>query len=258
MSAMTDTVSQPLSRSPRAAKWLKPIAFASTVAVVIGLTTQYGSELSLEKLARQETALRQLVIDHPWPVYGGAFLLYVIVMGLSLPGAGLLSLVYGWLFKFWPALVIVSFGSTIGATMAFLMSRYFFRDLIQSYLGDRLVKFNEALRRDGAFYLFTLRLIPGIPYFVVNAVMGLTPIRTWTFYWVSQLGWLGGSAALVYAGASVGSLEELARKGPAGLIHPQTILVFVLVGVFSLVAKVVINVIQSRRANAADSPQIPS
>lgn len=233
--------------SPPTTRWLRPVVFLATAASTVTLAMQFGEELSLESLARRESALRQLVAEHPWPVYGGAFLLYVIVTGLSLPGAGVMSLAYGWFFNFGPALVIVSFGSTVGATIAFLLSRFLFRDSVQRLFGDRLAKFNEALRRDGAFYLFTLRLIPGVPYFIINAVMGLTPIKAWTFYWVSQLGMLAGTVVFVYAGSSVGSLEELAEKGPKGLIHPQTVVAFALLAAFSIAVNRAFKLLQARR-----------
>ena len=116
--------------------------------------------------------------DHPVLVYGAAFVVYVVVTGFSLPGAAVLTLVYGWYFGWLRGLVLVSFASTAGATMAFLLSRFLFRDAIQKRFGDRLQNFNQSLEKEGPFFLFTLRLIPAVPFFIINAVMGLTPIRT--------------------------------------------------------------------------------
>lgn len=228
---MTDS---PPSSAPRIRRWLKPAILLLTVVFVVLLTRDYGEEFSLKNLAQRETALRRSIAGNPWPVYGGAFFLYVLLTGLSLPGAVPLSMAYGWFFGFWPAVVIVSFGSSIGATIAFLFSRFLFRDFFQGLFGDRLEKFNASLQRDGAIYLFTLRLIPAVPYFVINVVMGLTPIKTWTFYWVSQLGMLAGTMVFVYAGSTVGTLEEIEQKGVKGLIYPQTALAFVLLATFSI------------------------
>ena len=121
-----------------------------------------------------------------------------------------MTLVIGWFFGFWRALLVVSFASTAGATLAFLLSRYFLRDSIQNRFGGQLKKFNESLDREGAFYLFTLRLIPAVPFFVINVVMGLTKIRTGTYWWVSQVGMLAGTCVYVYAGTTIPSLNQIA------------------------------------------------
>ncbi len=174
-------------------------------------------------------------------VYGLALLVYVVVTGLSLPGATVLTLVYGWYFGFIRGVVLVSFASTMGATLAFLLSRFLFRDAIQRRFGDRLAKFNEALEREGPFFLFTLRLIPAVPFFVINAVMGLTPIRTRTFWWVSQLGMFAGTIVYVYAGSSVPSLRTLSDNGINAVFTPiqltQIVIAFGLLGVFPLAVR---------------------
>ncbi|MEM9409970.1 MAG: VTT domain-containing protein, partial [Planctomycetota bacterium] len=121
-----------------------------------------------------------------------------------------------------------------GATIAFLMSRYFLRDSIQNRFGERLNTFNESLEREGGFYLFTLRLIPAIPFFVINLVMGLTPMRTWTYWWISQLGMLPGTIVFVFAGSSVPSLQELAEQGVGGIVNVQILIAFILLGLFPL------------------------
>ena len=152
-----------------------------------------------------------------------------------------MSLVCGWFFGFWRGVVIVSFASTAGATMAFLLSRYLFRDTIQNRFGDRLERFNRALESEGAFYLFTLRMIPAVPFFVINVVMGLTPIRLWTFWWVSQLGMLAATCVYVYAGAQVPSLPDLAEQGVAGILTPRLAAALVLLGVFPLAVRLIFN-----------------
>lgn len=197
---------------------------------------QLGGNLNLENLARQESHLRAFQQQHPVLVYGVAFLVYVAVTGLSLPGATILTLTYGWYFGFLRGVIVVSFSSTAGATLAFLLSRFLFRDVIQRRFRDRLDNFNRALEREGPFYLFSLRLIPAVPFFVINAVMGLTPIRARTFWWVSQLGMLPGTAVYVYAGSSVPNLRTLADKGLSAVFTPgqltQILVAFVVLGVF--------------------------
>ena len=183
-------------------------------------------------------------------VYAVAFLVYVAVTGLSLPGAIVLTLTCGWLFGFWRGLVLVSFASTTGATVAFLMSRFLLRDSIQRRFGDRLATFNQALEREGAFYLFMLRLIPAVPFFVINVVMGLTPIRSRTYWWVSQIGMLPGTAVYVYTGASVPNLATLAEKGFQGILSPQLLMAFALLGLVPLVLKKVV-----QRFRPADSSE---
>ena len=229
------------SKKPAKSGWVKLVIFAIFAIAAVVLYTQLGSYLSLASLAERETALRDYQTQHPVLVFAIAFLIYVTVTGMSMPGAAALTLVYGWYFGFVQALVMISFASTIGATIAFLFSRYLFRDAIMSRFGDRLTKFNESLEREGPFYLFTLRLIPAIPFFIVNAVMGLTPLKTRTFYWVSQVGMFLGTAVFVYAGSSVPSLATLAEKGVNAAFSPtqmaQIIGAFVLMGVFPLVAR---------------------
>ncbi|HCS55692.1 MAG TPA: TVP38/TMEM64 family protein, partial [Planctomycetaceae bacterium] len=172
------------------------------IAAAVGYS-QFGEALTLENLAAQEAELKDFQQKHPLMVYGVAFAIYVAVTGLSLPGAAVLTLTCGWFFGLPRGFVLVSFASTTGATVAFLVSRYLLREPIQNRFGERLKTFNQSLEREGAFYLFMLRLIPAVPFFVINVVMGLTPIRARTFWWVSQLGMLPGTAVYVYVGASV-------------------------------------------------------
>jgi uncharacterized membrane protein YdjX (TVP38/TMEM64 family) len=183
--------------------------FAVAITVFTLAYFAFGGIFSLDYLATKETELEQLRNSHPILIMAFAFLIYVLATGLSLPGATLMTLVVAWCFGFWKGLVLVSFASTCGATLAFLLSRYLLRDIIQSKFGERLKTFNESLDREGAFYLFTLRLIPAVPFFVINVVMGLTRIRTTTFWWVSQLGMLAGTCVYVYAGSNIPSLSQL-------------------------------------------------
>ncbi len=210
-------------------------------ALTMGIWT-FGDQLSLSKLAAQESAFRQYEAQHPIIIYFLAFSAYVAVAGLSLPGAVPMTLLIGWLFGFWRGLFVVSFGSTTGATVAFLLSRYLLQQSITRQFGSRLESFNDALRREGAFYLFSLRLMPAVPFFVINAVMGLTPMRARTFFWVRDWN-VAGSAVYVYAGSSVPNLQTLADKGINAIFTPsqmtQILGAFVMLGLFPLVVRYV-------------------
>jgi uncharacterized membrane protein YdjX (TVP38/TMEM64 family) len=238
---------RPIGGSKTWRKWI----VATMVVVVLGvLYYRYQGQLSLEQLVGHEQQLLAFKDSRPVLVYGGALLLYVIVTGISLPGAAVMTLLYGKFFGFWQGLVLVSFGSTTGATVAFLISRYLLRDAIQAKFGKRLTGFNQALEREGAFYLFTLRLIPVVPFFVINLVMGLTPIRTATFWWVSQVGMLAGTAVYVYAGTTLPSLQQIVERGAGGVLTPQLIAAFVILGLFPLVVKKLVNSLRKTEVDA--------
>ena len=137
------------------------------------------------------------------------FSVYVIVTCLSLPGAALLTIIGGMIFGLWLGVLLVSFASTLGATGAFLLSRFVLRDWVQTKFASYLKAVNEGIEKDGALYLFSLRLIPLFPFWIINLVMGVMPIKTSTYYWVSQLGMLAGTFVFVNAGASLGQVQEL-------------------------------------------------
>jgi uncharacterized membrane protein YdjX (TVP38/TMEM64 family) len=217
-------------------------AIRLTIMLAVGIAIffayrNYGDILSLDILASMETELQQYQLDNPVLVWGVAMLIYVTATGLSLPGATVLTLVFGWYFGFVRSLILVSFASTAGATLAFLLSRYLLRDVVQNRFGDKLTAFNNSLEREGAFYLFTLRLIPAVPFFIINVVMGLTPLKTSTYWWASQLGMLPGTAVYVYAGSQFPNLQTLAEKGGSGILTPQLMAAFVLLGLFPLIVK---------------------
>jgi uncharacterized membrane protein YdjX (TVP38/TMEM64 family) len=169
-------------------------------------------------------------------VYG---LIYIAVTGLSLPGATILTLAGGAIFGLFWGTLIVSFASTIGATLAFLAARFLFKDSIQSRFGDYLQTINEGIEQEGAFYLFTLRLVPLFPFFVINLLMGLTALKTRTFYWVSQVGMLAGTLVYVNAGTQLAKLDSL-----AGILSPLVVGSFALLGVFPLLAKKLIELMR--------------
>ncbi|MFV2065709.1 MAG: TVP38/TMEM64 family protein [Pirellulales bacterium] len=231
--------------------WYKLAGVSLITAVVLVTYAQLGDTLSLDHLARQESQLRGIQQQHPLLVYGAGLTIYVVVTGLSLPGATVLTLVYGWYFGLARAVVLVSFASTAGATAAFLLSRFLFRDTLERRFGDRLANFNQAWKREGPFFLFTLRLIPAVPFFVINAVMGLTPIRTRTFWWVSQLGMFPATVVYVYAGSSVPTLQTLADHRLRAVFTTRQlthiVIAFALLGLFPLVVRWTMKAI--RRAN---------
>ena len=201
-----------------------------------------GQYLTFEGVKGLVGDAQQIYQDNPFLVIGVFFAIYVIATAASFPGAAFLTLAAGALFGLWIGTVVVSFASTLGATMAFLASRYVLRDTIEAKFGDRLKGINAGLEKDGAFYLFTLRMVPAVPFFVINLVMGLTRIKTLTYALVSQVGMLLGTAIYVNAGTQLSSLES-----PAGIFTPQIIGSFVLLGIAPWIAKAVIGFIQRRK-----------
>jgi dihydrolipoamide dehydrogenase len=174
--------------------------------------------------------------------------LYILVAGLSLPGAAGITVLGGAVFGLWLGVLLVSFASSIGATLAFLLSRTLFADTVNTKFGNYLAKINEGVDKEGAFYLFTLRLIPAVPFFVVNIVFGLTKIKTWTFYWVSQLGMFAGTIIFVNAGAQLGAVEELSV---AGVLTPSILGAFVLLAIFPYIVRGVISGWKARQVYKA-------
>ena len=211
-------------------------------ALVSYFVFDLGQYLSLENFKAQQAEILAAKNAHPLIFIAGFFLTYVTITGLSIPGAAIMTLIAGALFGLVIGIVVVSFASTIGATLAFLGSRYVFRDWVQSKFGERLKAIDDGLAKDGAFYLFTLRLIPVFPFFVINLLMGLTRIRTWTFFWVSQLGMLAGTIVYVNAGTQISQVEST-----AGLLSPTLIGSFVLLALFPWAARGLLAVVNSRR-----------
>ena len=213
------------------------------VAVFFALDLQ--RHLSLDAMRNSLGGLQQAYAEHGVLMVGGFFLCYVLMAALSLPGATVMGLAGGAIFGFWVATLAVSFASSLGATLAFLLSRYLFRDVVQRRFGDRLAVMNEGIAREGAWYLFTLRLIPVFPFFIINLLMGLTPMPVRTFYWVSQLGMLGGTMVFVNAGKELGRLESL-----SGILSPSILVAFALLGLFPLMVKKLVGWMQARKKAA--------
>lgn len=215
--------------------------------VLIGALAAYfvfdlGQYLSLENFKASQTEIVAAKDANPALYIAGFFLLYVAVTGLSIPGAAIMSLVAGALFGVVVGTLIVSFASTMGATLAFLSSRYLLRDWVQGKFGERLRAVDDGLEKDGAFYLFTLRLIPVFPFFVINLLMGLTRIKTPTFFWVSQLGMLPATIVFVNAGTQISRIEST-----AGLLSPTLIASFVALAFFPWAAKAIVAVVKRSR-----------
>ena len=222
----------------------KKLTIAVVVAALIASFFYFNlnTYLTLDGLKNSIDDFRQWRDASPVLVLGGFFLIYVVVTALSLPGAAILTITAGALFGLFEGLLLASFASSIGALLAFLVSRYILRDTIKKKFPERLTAIDKGVEREGAFYLFTLRLVPLFPFFLINLLMGLTAIKSWTFYWVSQLGMLAGTFVFVNAGTQLAQLNSL-----QGILSFDLILSFVLLGVFPLIAKAIINLIKKRR-----------
>ncbi|PYE39860.1 FAD-dependent oxidoreductase [Psychrobacter fozii] len=198
--------------------------------------------LTLEGLKGSMAQFNDYKAESPLLIIGGFFLLYVVVTALSLPGAAILTLASGALFGLFQGLVIASFASSIGATLSFLASRYLLRDTIKQRFPERLAAIDAGVEKEGGFYLFTLRLVPVFPFFLINLLMGVTAIKSWTYYWVSQVGMLAGTFVFVNAGTQLAQIESL-----SGILSLNLILSFALLGIFPLIAKGILNVFKKRR-----------
>ena len=211
-----------------------------TLVILAGLWTFRGS-LSLANLARQESMLREFQAHNQILFYGLAFLCYMTIVSLPIPGAGVLTMVYGWYFGLVPAVILVSLASTTGASIAFLLSRLLFVDLIQQRLCHQLTKYHQEIESDGPYFLFCLRLVPAIPFFVVNLMMALTPIRLRTFWWISQIGMLPGTTLYAFVGSRAPNFQTLSENGLAGVFTQREItqisFAFLLIGLFPSIVR---------------------
>ena len=217
---------------------------AALVVIAIAVFFAAGGHryFTFENLKAQQAALDGWYRAHPWQTVLVYFATYVAVTGLSLPGATLLTLAGGAVFGLGWGTVIVSFASSLGATLAFLASRFLLRDWVRARFGERLKTIDEGLAKEGAFYLFTLRLLPVVPFFLINLALGLSAMRAWTFYWVSQIGMLAGTLVYVNAGTQLARLES-----PRGILSWQLLGAFLLLGIFPLLAKKLVDALKARR-----------
>ncbi|ENF8747444.1 TVP38/TMEM64 family protein [Vibrio fluvialis] len=214
------------------------------LAVIIGLGLTFSQYLTLDNAKAQQALLSEYIAEHLLAAALIYFVCYVLITAFSIPGAAVVTLLGAALFGFWLSLLLVSFASTIGATLAFLSSRYLLRDWVQQRFGDKLNAINQGVERDGAFYLLSLRLIPVFPFFLINLLMGLSPISVARYYWVSQLGMLPGTAVYLNAGTQLAQIDSL-----SGIVSPSVLLSFALLGVFPLLMKWMMNRLVRRSAN---------
>jgi uncharacterized membrane protein YdjX (TVP38/TMEM64 family) len=202
------------------------------VATIVLLAVNFGQYLTLENAKAQQALLNDYIETNFVVAAAAYFILYVMITAFSIPGAAVVTLLGAALFGFWTSLLLVSFASTIGATLAFLSSRFLLRDWVQGKFGDKLSTINQGIEKDGAFYLFSLRLIPVFPFFLINLLMGLTPISVGRYYLTSQLGMLPGTAVYLNAGTQLAEIDSL-----SGIVSPSVLLSFALLGVFPIAAK---------------------
>ncbi len=215
------------------------------LGVILFFSLDLHRQLTFEALKSQQATMENIYAENTTLTIFIYAAVYIVVTALSLPGAAVMTLAGGAVFGLWAGTIIVSFASTIGATLAFLASRFLLRDYIQDRFSDRLKKINEGVETDGPFYLFTLRLVPVFPFFVINLVMGLTPIKTGIFYIVSQLGMLPGTLAYINAGTQLSRVETA-----SGILSLPMLASFALLGVFPWIAKAFTGFLKKRRAMA--------
>lgn len=222
----------------------KKILILSLLAALVAafFALDLGRFLSLASLKQQQAALAEVYADRPLAVLGTFFAAYVAATALSLPGAAVMTLAAGAIFGLAAGTLLVSFASTIGATLAFLSSRHLLRESVQRRFGARLSHVSAGIERDGPFYLLALRLAPVVPFFAVNLVMGLTGMRTGTFYLVSQAGMLAGTVIYVNAGTQLGRIESI-----RGILSPGLLGSLALLGLFPLLARKAVGALQRRR-----------
>ncbi len=221
------------------------LVVALGLAIVAFYAFDLGQNLNLQTLKDKQAAIKAFHADNPFLSSAVYFVIYVLATALSIPGAVLLTLAGGAVFGLFWGTVIISFASSIGATLAFLMSRFLLRDWVTRRFGQRLAAIDQGVRREGAFYLFTLRLVPVFPFFLINLLFGLTAMRARTFYWVSQLGMLAGTVVYVNAGTQLGRLDSL-----SGILSPGLLGAFALLGVFPLLARKIVEILHANKVYA--------
>ena len=220
------------------------------LGLLVGLIISFfqfdlGKYLTLDYLKSQQDQFSEYYQENPLTTIAVYMAVYIISTAVSFPGASLLTLLGGGLFGLVNGTIIVSFASTIGATLAFLTARFILRDWVQDKFKKQLKSVNAGIEREGAFYLFTLRLIPIVPFFVVNLVMGLTPMKTWTYFWVSQVGMFAGTVVYVNAGTQLAQIESL-----KGILSPSLILSFCILGLFPIITKKILFFFKKKKVEA--------
>ena len=224
---------------------MKKIILLGSLGIIVLIFFQFGLDqyLTLEYVKSQQQIIDRYYAENRVLTLLGFFILYVVITGVSLPGATILTLAGGAVFGLATGLIVISFASTIGASIAFLVSRYLFRDAVQTRFGTSLKAINEGIDKDGPFYLFALRLVPAFPFFVINLVMGLTRLRLWTYFWVSQLGMFAGTVVYVNAGTQLAQIESA-----SGIFSSEILLSFLLLAMLPFIGKKIIALIANRKA----------
>jgi len=222
---------------------IKKLIIVGLILVVALLFWRFnlGQYFSLDYVKSSRQTFQTWYHENPALMLGGYFIIYVLVTAFSLPGAVVLTLAGGMLFGLVTGTIVVSFASSIGATAACFFSRFVLQSWVQNKFGDKLKTINEGVEREGAFYLFTLRLVPIFPFFVINLVFGLTKLPLLTFYWVSQLGMLPGTIVFVNAGRALGQIDSA-----AGILSPGLIISFVILGLFPITVKKILGWYRAR------------
>ena len=229
-------------------KIIKRIIIVFIIAAIIALFFIFDLKrfFSLSYIKASQASFARLYMEHRVIVPGTYMLIYIIVTALSLPGAAVMTLAGGALFGFVAGTITVSFASSIGATLACFVSRFLLRDWVQNRFGDKIEVINRGVENEGAFYLFTMRLIPAFPFFVINLVMGLTKMPLTKFYWVSQVGMLAGTMVYVNAGKELANIDSL-----SGILSPRLIMSFVILGLFPITVKKLMGWYRNKRGRFA-------
>ena len=238
-------------------KTIQRIAILLGVVALIVVFKILGLEryFSLSYLKEYQESFAVLYSKHQVIVIGTYMLIYIVVTALSLPGAAVMTLAGGALFGFVVGTILVSFASTIGATLACFVSRFLLRDWVQKKFGDKLKSINKGIQDEGAFYLFTMRLIPVFPFFVINLVMGLTKMPLITFYWVSQVGMFPGTMVYINAGKELAKIDSL-----SGILSPSLLISFAILGLFPITVKKLMTWYRAKKGTSQDIsvPEEPS
>ncbi|MEE8329491.1 MAG: TVP38/TMEM64 family protein [Thermodesulfovibrionia bacterium] len=225
-------------------KLIKKFTIVVVLISLIAVFTIFnlGDYFSLSYLKESKKSFEIMYAEHRLSVIFGYMVIYIVVTSLSLPGGVVMGLAAGALFGLLTGTIAVSFASTIGATLACFVSRFILRDWLQGKFGDKLKTVNEGIAKEGTFYLFTLRLIPFFPFWLINLVMGLTKMPLRTFYWVSQIGMLPGTIVFVNAGKEIAKIDSL-----SDIFSPGLILSFAILGLFPITVKKLLSLYKSQK-----------
>lgn len=221
------------------------LVLAAVIAIASFFYLDLQRYLSLAELKSQRDALASYAQMRPLLTIGIFFIAYVMMAAFSLPGAAIMTIAGGAVFGLATGTIVVSFASSMGATLAFLAARFIFRDSVQRRFKDRLQRLNDGVQREGGFYLLSLRLVPVFPFFVINLVAALTPLKTWTFYWVSQIGMLPATLVFVNAGTQLGQLSA-----PGDILSLPLLGSFLALALLPLLMRRLLSWLQSRRTSA--------